>query len=499
MFCASEISKLTYKHRRQLQMNRQTSNSFTASILQIFLVFIAPCYGKEFRITPSSDVSLVARSLEAGDSVILSNGPWDGVKLTFDRLAGKVESPIYIRSESPGGAVLSGEAELRFSGDYVVVTGIVFRNVIGISDVVQLRSHSARLAHNCRITDCVFEQTADAETGDECRWLSIYGTNNRIDHCFFAGKKGRGTTVVVWGGDEHGNHRIDHNYFGPRPKLGQNGGETIRIGTSEVSELTSGTIVDENYFRHCDGEAEIISNKSCDNIYQHNVFDECSGALTLRHGHRCRVDGNVFLGRKSPGTGGVRVIGRDHIVTNNYFEGLRGDAERAAISLMNGVPNGELNSYAPVVGTIVSHNTLVDCKVTLELGLGASEQQSASPVDCRISHNAVQPEKWQVCRVHTLPEGTVWEGNLLQSEKEDVGQPFEFETRQLGLKRSKDSLLRPQSPDAIRTRVNSSIENDIDGFPRSELSLAGCDDPTTQFHGMPSPGNTGPTWRHYTN
>ena len=30
-------------------------------------------------------------------------------------------------------------------------------------------------------------------------------------------------------------HRIDHNYYGPRPPLGSNGGETIRIGTSDES------------------------------------------------------------------------------------------------------------------------------------------------------------------------------------------------------------------------------------------------------------------------
>jgi poly(beta-D-mannuronate) lyase len=475
-------------------MNNRPSQWRIISLSLIVSVF-APCYGKEIRITPNSDIEPIAKSLKAGDSVVLSDGPWNGIKLTFDRLAGTVDSPIQIRSESPGGAVLTGETEFQFSGHYVIVSGLVFRNVVGVSDVVQLRAHSERHAHNCRITDCVFEQTANSDAGAECRWLSVYGTNNRIDHCYFVGKKSRGPTFVVWVAEERGSHRIDHNYFGPRPELGKNGGETIRIGTSEVSELDCGTVVEENYFHKCDGEAEIISNKSCANTYRHNVFDECSGALTLRHGHRCMVDGNVFLGRESAGTGGVRIIGREHVVTNNYFEGLRGDAERAAICLMNGVPNGPLNGYAPVVGAVVSHNTLVDCKVAFELGHGAGKKQSASPASCRISHNAVQPEKWQVFRVHSMPVGTEWSGNLLQPGKKDSDLPIEFERRQFGLKRSDDGLLRPQSLDAIRTGTNTTVDIDMDGFPRSEQSLAGCDDPTNQCHTMPSPGNTGPTWR----
>lgn len=481
---------------KTMQMMPRPSKWIAFNLLLMISVLVAQCNAEEIRITPDSNVERIAKSLKAGDSVILSNGQWQDVDLSFDRLAGTPESPIHIRAESPGGTILSGKTEFRVSGDYIVVSGLVFRDVIGVSDVMQLRTHSERHAHHCRITDCVFEQTEASQAGGENRWLNVYGTNNRIDHCYFAGKRSRGTTFVVWVSEERGKHRVDHNYFGPRQELGKNGGETIRIGTSEVSELDCGTVVEENYFHKCDGEAEIISNKSCDNIYRHNVFDECSGALTLRHGHRCKVDGNVFLGRKSPGTGGVRIIGSGHIVTNNYFEGLRGDAERAAICLMNGIPNGALNGYAPVVGAIVSHNTFVDCKVTFELGHAEGKKQSANPTNCRISHNAVQPEKWDVFHVRSLPVGTKWEGNLLQPGKEDSDLPFEFERRQLGLKRDDDnSLLRPQSIDAMRVGANSMVENDVDGLPRSDRSLAGCDDPTNQRRAMASPGNTGPTWR----
>ena len=54
-------------------------------------------------------------------------------------------------------------------------------------------------------------------------------------------------------------------------------------------------IVEDNYYEHCDGEAEIISNKSCENIYRRNTFVECKGAL-MRHGNRCTAEGNWFFG-----------------------------------------------------------------------------------------------------------------------------------------------------------------------------------------------------------
>ena len=51
-------------------------------------------------------------------------------------------------------------------------------------------------------------------------------------------------------------HHIDHNHFAGRPPLGKNGGETMRVGTSEVSMNVSKTLVEENLFTHCNGEAD---------------------------------------------------------------------------------------------------------------------------------------------------------------------------------------------------------------------------------------------------
>ncbi|MEL6104888.1 MAG: polysaccharide lyase 6 family protein [Planctomycetota bacterium] len=447
---------------------------------------------KEFRIEPGVDLKPVLKQVRAGDSIVMTDGTWTDSELRFERLAGTRDAPITIRAQSPGGVVLTGAVTFRVSGDHVVVSGLVFRNAGGSSNVFEFRTHSERHAHHSRITDCCFEQTTET-TQQESRWLNVYGTHNRVDHCYLAGKRNRGPSLVVWVGETPGRHRIDHNHFGPRPELGRNGGETIRIGTSDTSERDCLSIVEENYFDRCNGEGEIISNKSCGNIYRHNLFERCEGALTLRHGHRCLVDGNVFLGRTVRGTGGVRIIGSQHRVVNNYFEGLRGDAERSGICFMNGLPNSPLNGYAPVRDALVAHNTLIDCKVSMEFGVRSGENLVAAS-NCVISHNVFVPTKWELFRVHAKPVDFVWKHNKLQSGQTRGADLVSIETVDIDLTRSSDGLLRPMGIDILRVAEGSGVENDIDGGTR-QSKLAGCDDPENVIVDRHLVTDTGPRWK----
>lgn len=447
----------------------------------------------DYTITPTSDLQALSKKLAAGDTVIISDGEWHDVEVKFERLPGSASQPIAIRAQTPGKVVFTGQSTFRLSGTYVWVSGLVF-NDCDSSDVFATRSHSERLSSYCRVTDCVFRQSPDFRPQNESRWLSVYGHHNRIDHCYLAGKTSKGTTLVVWVAENMKHNRIDHNHFGPRPPLGKNGGETIRVGTSEVSELDSFTVVEDNYFDSCDGEAEVVSNKACENIYRHNVFVGCAGALTLRHGHRCLVDANVFLGGKKKRTGGVRIIGASHVVTNNYFEGLRGDAERAAVSMMNGVPNSPLNQYAPVKNAVVAHNTFIDCKVALEFGIGAGKKQSVAPADCVISHNVFLPDKWQLSRMHSKMVNFDWSDNLLQSGRKPRDPPVKFRQLEMSFSDGSNGLKRPTSAKQLLPEKPSGIMTDIDGETRVELSMCGCDQMGATAYEFVTPLTTGPTW-----
>lgn len=460
----------------------------------LLLLMVDNVSAREFRIDPDTDLKSTLKRADRGDTLVLANGTWNDVDLRFGELTGTARRPIHIRAETPGKVVLTGKVRFRVSGEHVVVSGLAFRNPTGMTNVFEFRTHSEKHAHHCRITECSFEQT-ESGSDEKSLWLNIYGTNNRVDHCYFSGKRNLGTTLVVWVDEETpGSHRIDHNHFGPRPELGENGGETIRVGTSDVSESVSRTTVEENYFQHCNGEAEIISNKSCENIYRYNQFDQCEGALTLRHGHRCLVDGNVFLGHEKKRTGGVRIIGSNHRVTNNYFEGLRGDSERAAISIMNGIPNGPLNGYAPVRKALIAHNTVIDCKVSMEFGVGSSKKNSIVPSDCHVSHNAFLPGKWELFRVREKPDGFTWTGNKHQSGKTRGAELVDIERADIQLTRGTDGLLRPTDTKSLETDEQTNIKTDIDGEARN-AKIAGCDDPSTKITIRELTKTTGPNWR----
>jgi len=471
--------------------------SHVLKALVLALAVVGISQAEEFRVSPETDLKALCANVNAGDSIVVENGIWKDVELDFASLSGTEESPISIAAETPGEVIVSGKSTLRVSGQHVVVSGFLFRDCFDVDHVLAMRSKQKVPAYHCRITDCVFEQPTKNESDKGGKWLSVYGSNNRVDHCYFDGKTTLGTTLVVWIGEEPEKHRIDHNYFGPRPKLGQNGGETIRIGTSKVSESPCETIVEDNYFYHCDGEAEIISNKSCGNIYRHNVFEECAGALTLRHGHRCLVEGNVFKGNELPGTGGVRIIGEGHRVINNYFEGLRGHGVRSAISLMNGIPDGPLNGYAPVKDAIVVHNTLIDCKVTMAIGVGAgSRNRTVVPKDCLLANNIISSGNWNPLTVHANSQGVTWQGNKQQFDGSEDNQLDKLYSVDLKLRREDDGLLRPTKPGALRAKPMSEmkIETDIDGEPRGKTPIAGCDDPETPMRKLASSTNTGPVW-----
>jgi len=78
-----------------------------------------------------------------------------------------------------------------------------------------------------------------------------------IERCHFEGKTTGGTTVVVWLQEGlEARHVFRANYFGPRQKLGKNGGETIRIGDSQSAHLNAHCEVVGNLFYQCNGEGK---------------------------------------------------------------------------------------------------------------------------------------------------------------------------------------------------------------------------------------------------
>jgi len=413
--------------------------------------------------------------LAPGDTVILRSGDeeWKDVNLVFEG-EGEPGRPIVMTARRPGQTVFTGQSRLRVLGKHLVVDGLVFRGgSLSGGSVISIGSGRGATAQDCRLTNTVIEDYSPKDRKVNYKWVSVYGKRNRVDHCYFEGQDHTGQTLVVWLNGEPNEHRIDHNFFAGRPTLGWNGGETIRVGTSSRSMEISDTVIEDNLFENCDGEAEIISLKSCENTVRRNAFVSSAGTVTLRHGNRNRIEGNWFLGNGKPRTGGVRVIGEGHVVVNNHFEGLTGKGGRSTISVMNGVPDAPLNSYWQVKGGTIAHNTMVDCVSLFDIAFGAGGRgRVLAPMGVKIIANVVTAPPGKPIIVRDEKSEVMWERNVWVGSGGPV--PDGFERRELAF--AKGAVLsEPTSHTRLAIADGEPIlKTDIDGQRRTE-AVAGSD------------------------
>lgn len=416
----------------------------TSFAVGIWLV-VSPTFAKDYYVTNQTEYRAAEASLEAGDTIILADGIWQDFEILISA-KGTADLPIMLRSETSGKVIISGQSNLRLSGQHIIVKGLVFRDGFSpTSEVISFRRTDGDLAFNSRVTEVVIDHFNKADRFDNDYWVGIYGNNNRFDHNNLVGKSNKGVTLAVRLNDPESrknNHRIDHNYFGPRPVLGSNGGETLRIGTSKYAEFSSNTTVENNFFDRCDGEVEIISSKSGGNIFRGNVFYESSGTLTLRHGDDNLVERNIFLGNGKDHSGGIRVINANQTVRENYMEGLRGSGFASAFTVMNGVPNSPVNRYVQVSNAKIERNSIFSSSY-ITLAGGADAERSAPPIDSIMRANLFDSSV--EFRVQDDVSG------IMFSENVSVGDSIGFDTKgitaaKIDLIRAENGLLYPRDP-----------------------------------------------------
>lgn len=379
-----------------------------------------------------NSTAVLPSTLQAGDVVILRNGTYGGLVRTLtsniatDEIA--QSNPVRIYAETPGGVVVTGPSNLNLRGRGIVFAGVEFGPgsggfVSGTSNLplinLDVNSRYMRL-NNLKFHDC----SPPAPFDD--RWIRVQGFHHVIEYCSFVGKRSQNVTIALAratsneaGPTTPRHHVIRHCYFGPREaSLTDNGWETIRIGDSGSQIYDMRVVVERNVFYRSiwrdDGqkpnEPEIISNKSKGNVIRGNTFLESTGQITLRHGDACVVEGNFIFGAgyysadgtrillratPNPYQGGIRIIGQDHVVRNNYLINLRSTGGRAALCLMGGATvwnDGDGTSgsgdtgYEPADNAQIYHNTFIDCG---EMNLGFLDSSAhRTPTGVQIFNNA---------------------------------------------------------------------------------------------------------------
>jgi len=352
------------------------------------------CLAQESKVVNSiSSLQEAINKALPGETITIADGVYTaGTKIIIDR-KGSESKPIRIAAKTVGGVEINGTEGFEFgsAAAYVTVQGFKFTHLSGKTKI-------AVGANHCRITRNLFECSGKGA------YLTVSGDDNQIDHNTFQNKFTEGQMISVQGTGGNGMAQrtwIHHNYFYKFAPTANNCG-SIQVGLSGRSLSPAFTIVEYNLFSQTRGENENICNKSCDNIYRYNTFGEGVSELSLRHGNRCQVYGNFFIGSE-----GIRFYGDNHKIFNNYFERCS-----PAISIGNGdgiIPPDKLVMHDRPDSVEVTFNTLVNNKVNVIM---ANRNAGLGATYISFSNNIIQGGGPAVKISGTIVNPT-WEGNII--------------------------------------------------------------------------------------
>ena len=336
-------------------------------------------------------------------------------------------------------------------------------------NAVEFRGRKNVGAEHVRLTNCAMTNLVAEDSSS--KWVLLYGRHNTIDHCHFSGKTSKGALITVELGylkdDETAGHRIAWNHFADFTFQKGTDNEVIRLGSSEDQHKPATCLIERNYFFRCDGENEIISNKSSFNTYRANTFRKCNGALVLRHGHHARVEGNYFFGDGAEDAGGIRVSDSHHVIVNNYLQDLTGTTWNAAFSILGGKKtSGDTSSgYQAVDGITVGHNSIINCARSIFLN---KAKGSRAPTGV-MANNLVVSSKGSLIVEELSSEKLDWVGNLFYGSEV---KPELAAVSSDPLLKVSNGVLRPDlagpATDAA-VDIALTVEKDIEGQTRPKV------------------------------
>jgi hyaluronate lyase len=375
-----------------------------------------------YTVNNATDFNNLPR-LNAGDLVQMNSGTYGAINKTLessisDDTTAK-NNPVLVYAMTPGGVVVNAPSKITLSGRGITLAGLDFNANSGIlADYLVGTASGSRymkLSH-LRFNGCA----AGATDG---KWIYIQGFYATIEYCTLTERPDtiRNTTIAFLPNTAEGGvsvprlHKVRYCYFGPRYAVLQNtssdadnGFESLRIGVGNVQTYDMQVTVERNVFYRSiwradgqtAGEPEIISIKSKGNKILNNTILESQGGICFRSGTGSTVEGNFIFGggyydtgtsialrTASANQGGIRVIGADQIVRNNYIANVVGDGIRAALCVMSGESDynpgdpangiGNTGSYQPADNAKIYNNTFVTCK-EMSLGLLSNDSHTNS-------------------------------------------------------------------------------------------------------------------------
>ena len=471
----------------------------TRIVLAASLLCSSPLLAAEFLVHNAAEIATAQQSAGPGDTIVMADGVWTDQNITLSD-NGTAVAPINLRAQTPGRVVLTGSSRLTISGDYTVTSGLTFKD--GALTGGQVVSLTSAASHSRFTNNAIVDY--DPPTRDvDYEWVRVDGVQNRVDHNFFKGHDHPGITLEIFP-SAGSQHQVDNNHFVDRPHGTGNGWETIRIGLSGIQARSAQALIENNLFERVDGELEIISNKTSNNIIRNNTIRASDGTITLRHGQGSRVEGNWILGENKAGSGGIRVIGPNHVVVNNHMQ----DLDTNALSITTGYSDWDVNTtatgYEPVYNALIAHNTAVNVSdqiVTRDAGYSSTSTRNVRPHDLTMANNLF----WSTSE--TIVQGTegpnwTWAGNIIYGTTTGKSGSGVLNVNPLMVKDA-NGIWRPA---ANSPAVNGAASGawtpptiDIDGQARGGAGPLdiGADERSTSSAPRPGPlsgSDVGPAW-----
>jgi poly(beta-D-mannuronate) lyase len=452
--------------------------------------------GTVHRVASGAEFDRAVAAARAGDQIVFASGTYRDVRLSF-AASGTAAAPITLRAETAGQTIFQGRSQLILAGDWLVASGFRFEGIAGLPKVTTAHDVAVAAvvtfratANHARLTDTA---VLDPDAGvSGYLHMEPGGQHNRVDHCWFSGQRDIGPSLYIEVDRDRPNHAtVESCFIGNRRRGNGNRWETLRIGHSEQQSFRSSALITRNYFYRCDGENEMISNKSTGNKYLHNTFIDNRGELTLRHGDEAWIEGNFFDDTGKVGAPGIRVIGKGHVIVNNYLRGLR-----FGLNVYAAEANPEPRGYARVEDAVIAFNTLDGVREPFLIGTSG---RPAPPRNVRIAYNLVKAADGTSILSYANPAADVkYEGNIMFGGSLGVPDRPGIHRDPPGLKQDPLGRLvvdRARSPFAGEAAAYPQAARDLDGTDRGGSPNVGALQAAGTTPRYPrSPKEVGPAW-----
>lgn len=365
-----------------------------------------------------------------GQTFILANGTYTGESLgSISSINGTEEYPVIIKAETVGGVnmVLDSTITIKNSA-YVTLQGFNFTREDDLATMMKIVS-----SYKTSILDNIFDEEFKTSSSKTIA-LSTYSgpcTGTEFAYNIVRNKKTTGGFITTYYDEDTDSIAdemfIHHNLFQNfEPEMdpvtgeytGDSDRESIIFGDSDSKDVETNHIVEYNLFDDCDGENEIITNKTSKNIYRYNTFRNCFGDLSIRFGDNHQVYGNIFYGDDNTNTwegaantetGGIRLYGSNHLVYNNYFYNLTAELSTHRMPLV--IDGGEGNHYK-VQNSYIAFNTIIDCYY----GMGVGMNYNSDPLNNIIEYNVISNTNTEAIIVENGDDSNTWNSNIIDSD-----------------------------------------------------------------------------------